>query len=472
MIGREAEIGQLRDAQNSEYSEFVAVYGRRRIGKTFLINETFNYKFAFHAAGVEGASRRVQLDQFRLSLKRQGRIECPRLNSWAEAFYELELLLDGMGSGKKVVFLDELPWFDTQRSGFLAAFENFWNEWATSRKDILLIICGSATTWIINKVLRNRGGLYNRVTKRIALKPFTLSECEKYAAYKQLNFDRRQLCECYMAFGGVAYYWSLLQEGQSAAQNFDRLFFGETHEMRDEFRCLFSSMFKMSTLHMEIVRIIGHSDGGMTRADIIEKLKNKVSGGDLREALEELVECGFLNGYNEIGKAKKGIVYHLVDAYVLFYFRFLEGYHGRNEHYWSQNYRSPAFNTWRGLAFERLCMAHVSQIKSALGISGIASEVYSWRSHGSNDDERGVQIDMLIDRSDDTVDLCEMKYCAEEYELKSSEADRLAHRAEVFRRVVAPAKSVRIVMVTTYGVKHGKHSGVFQGEVVLNDLFK
>ena len=226
MIGRDKEIQALRSAMDSDKSEFVALYGRRRVGKTFLVSEFFNGKFAFHHAGLEGASRRETLASFREALRRQGRPSCPRLTSWICAFSELESLLEGLPAGRKVVFLDELPWYDTPKSGFLCAFESFWNGWASLRKDILLVICGSATTWIVDKVIRNRGGLHNRVTRQLLITPFTLRECEEYARYKHLDFDRKQIAECYMAFGGVAYYWSLLQAGYSAAQNFDRLFFG------------------------------------------------------------------------------------------------------------------------------------------------------------------------------------------------------------------------------------------------------
>ena len=222
MIGRENEIKALRDAMESDKSEFVALYGRRRVGKTFLVSEFFNGKFAFHHAGLEGASRRETLASFREAIKKQGRPSCTRLTTWIQAFSELESLLEESPKGRKVVFLDELPGYDTPKSGFLHAFESFWNGWASLRKDILLVICGSATTWIIEKVIRNRGGLHNRVTRQLPIAPFTLKECEEYARYKHLDFDRTQIAECYMAFGGVAYYWSILQGGYSAAQNFDR----------------------------------------------------------------------------------------------------------------------------------------------------------------------------------------------------------------------------------------------------------
>ena len=471
MIGRKSEIGVLRKAMESGESEFVAVYGRRRIGKTYLINEFFNSEFAFHVAGIENSGRREQLDLFRLTLKSKG-YKCPRLNSWLEAFFELENYLSSLPSGKKVVFLDELPWFDTPKSGFLAAFENFWNGWATSRKDILLVICGSATTWIIDKVLRSRGGLYNRVTKRIPLSPFTLSECEAYASLRGLGYSRPDLCEIYMALGGVAYYWSKLEPGKTVAENFDAMFFGSSAELRDEYLCLFSSTFKFSALHSEIIAMLEAVGHGVSREEIRRGFKREVSGSVLSGTLSELEACGFIRGFGGYGKRKKEIVYQLVDHYTLFFHRFLKDYHSKNECFWSRNYRSPMLNAWRGLAFERVCMTHIKEIKAALGISGIAADVYSWIYRGKGEDDPGVQIDLLLDRADNAVDICEMKYSGDAYVMTREESVKIKRRADVFSREVGGRKSIRVVMITACGVKRGVNAGCYQAEVMLDQLFE
>ncbi len=471
MIGRIEEIKAIRKAYNSDYSEFVAVYGRRRVGKTFLINEVFNYRFAFHTSGIEGGSRTMQLSAFRDALKRQGHSSCPRLTSWISAFSELENMLEKMPAGKKVVFLDELPWFDTPCSGFLKAFEFFWNGWATSRKDILLVICGSATTWIVNEILRARGGLHNRVTRQLPLAPFTLKECEDYANYKNLGFDRRQILECYMVFGGVAYYWSLLQEGQSAAQNIDRLFFGATDEMRNEFNRLFSSLFKSPTRHMEIVKLLGLKKNTMTRDEIIGELREK-SSGDISKCLEELSQCGFLLTNRMIGKKKKGALYQLIDPYVLFYFRFVTAWHGNDERHWSLNYHSARTNSWRGHAFERICLMHAKQIKRAIGIQGVEADIYSWRWMPKSSNDTSVQIDMLIDRADGIVNLCEIKYSEEKYLLNKTEDAKIRHRAEVFRRESGVRKAIQPVLVAANGVADSKYLGNIQLIVEGNALFE
>ena len=469
MVGRGHELEQLKTAYSSDKSEFVAVYGRRRVGKTFLISECFANRFAFSHAGMEGASLREQLENFRLSLWRQGHRECPRFKSWLEAFSELEGFLDACSDRRKVVFIDELPWLDTPRSGFLRAFESFWNGWASLRKDIVLVICGSATSWIVKKVLRNRGGLHNRVTCHIPLRQFTLAECEEYARYAGLGFDRLQILECYMAMGGVAYYWSLLKRGESAAQNLDRIFFGEWDVMRAEFKEVFSSLFKDEGRYVDIITALGRTKAGMTREEIVRALGGKC-GGEVTKCLEELESCGFVRHYRNFGNEKKGTLFQLIDCYTIFYFRFLEN-PDTDGHYWSASLNTTTVNNWRGLAFERVCLLHIAEIKAALGIAGILSEVYSWQTATTADGERGAQIDLLIDRSDRMINLCEMKYADGEYELKAAEYERIRHRRESFKCHSRTTKGLQLTLVTPVGLKRNKYWGNVQRIVTLDDLF-
>ncbi|MBR1837583.1 MAG: ATP-binding protein [Kiritimatiellae bacterium] len=456
---------------DSDQSEFVALYGRRRVGKTFLVTEVFNGKFSFHHAGIENATLRMSLDAFREALRHQGHPRCPRLTSWIAAFSELETLLEGLPDGRKVVFLDELPWFDTPKSGFLAAFEGFWNGWAAVRRDILLVVCGSATTWIVNEILDSRGGLHNRVTRQLPIAPFTLRECEEYAAYKGLGFDRRQIAECYMALGGVAYYWSLLREGLSAAQNFDLLFFGAADEMRKEYGRLFSSLFKRPTRHIAVVEALGRRKSGMTRTEIAALVPGG-SGGETTKCIEELCECGFLRRYAVPFHARRDAIYQLIDPFTLFHFQFLRNRIGTDGHFWMLSQGTPSVNAWRGLAFERLCLWHLPQIRAALGISGVLTDAYSWRGRRAEDGDKPVQIDLLLDRRDGVVDLCEMKFTEEPYQLDSDEVARLAERAAQFRRQTGTRKAVCTVLVAASGVKRNKYSGNIQTVVTLDDLFR
>lgn len=469
MIGRRAEIKALKASYESDFSEFVTVYGRRRIGKTFLVNEVFGYEFSFHCAGLKGEGMKRQLENFRFALRRHGHENCPKLTSWLEAFYELECFLERRPAGRKVVFIDEMPWMDTHKSGFLAALEGFWNGWATSRKDILLIACGSATSWIVQKINRNRGGLHNRVGVRIKLNPFTLAECEEYANEKRLGYDRLNLAECYMALGGVAYYWNLLEKGKSPEQNINALFFGPNDGLRLEFDELYSSLFRKPEPYMRIVMALDKRRCGLTRDEILSETGMSAGGGNFSEMLENLEECGFIRHFLPLG-GKNGGVYQLADNFSLFFLQFVKGCQSRDGDYWTAAVSSEAKNVWRGLAFERLCVSHVRQIKNALGIAGVHTEVYSWRSH-KDESNGGAQIDLLIDRRDGIVNLCEMKYSREKYAITKEEHDKLQNRVSVFGRQLGHGKSIHLTMVTALGLKHNVYWNDVQSEVTLDDLF-
>ena len=469
MIGRIKETNELSAAIASEQSEFVAIYGRRRIGKTFLVNEIVGGQYAFQHSGAENANLREQLDYFRQSISLYGNFRCPHLANWREAFFELEKMLQSSTAPKKIVFLDEVPWMDTPKSGFLSAFEHFWNGWASLRKDILLIICGSATSWMVNEVLYNRGGLHNRVTRPIPMAPFTLKECEEYARWKRLPFDRRQIAECYMALGGVAYYWSLMSPDLSSAQNLDRLFFAKDAKLANEFRRLFASLFRNGKTHVEIVKCLSGRRHGMTLAEI--KKETGTSGGTTTTILRELQECGFIRINPVIGNRKKAAIYQLIDNFILFHFKFIQDKAEDEEFFWEISYDKPALNAWRGLSFERLCFWHIPQIKKALGISGILANAYSWRGKSDTKDVEDAQIDMLIDRDDRIINVCEMKFTSKEYSMTKDESVKLARRIELFREATGTRKGIMPTLVTSYGMKRNPNSGIIRAEVTLDDLF-
>ena len=471
MIGRKHEIQQLKCAYDSNQSEFVAVYGRRRIGKTYLIAESFDNRFAFHHTGLKEGGTKRQLEHFRLSLRQQGYYDCPRIKDWLEAFFELERFLEGDKSERKVVFLDEVPWLDTPRSGFISALEAFWNGWASFRKDIVLVICGSATSWIVKNIIRNKGGLYNRVRTRIKLFPFTLAECESYANSElHLGYGRREIMECYMALGGVAYYWSLLTRGLSPAQNFDALFFGPQDGLRMEYDELYRSLFRNPMRYMEVVELLGKKRIGYTRDEIIRGLGTG-SGGDVTRILDNLEECGFVRKYMPSDHGRNGGMYQLVDNYTLFYFSFVKGNGVRDGEFWKASVGDGQLNAWRGFAFERVCLAHVAQIKAALGISGVKTEAYSLRV-SPDENGRGAQIDLLIDRRDGIVNLCEMKYSNGKYVITSDEAERLRNRIEVARKLFGNRRTIHLTMITQDGIVQSPNSWDVQSVVTLDDLFK
>ena len=469
IIGRKEEQQILRSAVQSENSEFVAVYGRRRVGKTYLIRETFGYKFTFQHTGLAKGNTKEQLFSFAISLRDAGYDDCPIPKSWLEAFSLLSAYLKNSADEKKIVFLDELPWMDTPRSNFISAFEHVWNGWASARKDIILIICGSATSWIINKVINDHGGLHNRVTKQIALQPFTLKECEMFAQSKGLEMSRYQLAECYMVLGGIPYYWSLLEKGLSLAQNIDKIIFAKNGKLSNEFNQLYASLFKSPEQYIDIVTALGKKKAGMTREEIIAAT-DKYSNGALSKVLDELEYCGFIRKYNGFDKKSKQAIYQLIDNYTLFYFKFIQQNENNDEHFWSASIDSAMHRAWSGLAFERLCMAHTQQIKVALGISGVLSNVYSWRKEADETSD-GAQIDLLIDRNDQVINLCEMKYSLSEYAIDAEYEQKLRNKKSAFIDATNTRKAVHLTMVTTFGIKANAHSGIVQNEITLEDLF-
>ena len=467
MIGREKERKLLEDARDSEYSEFVAVYGRRRVGKTFLVRETFDYSFTFQHAGVANSGMRKQLKAFAGSLRGAGGEQRAVPRDWLEAFEALKDVINRSADEKKVVFIDEMPWMDTPKSGFVSALEHFWNGWASARKDVLLIVCGSATSWVITKILRNRGGLHNRVTVEIPLSPFTLRECELYAESRNLGMSRRQIVECYMALGGIPYYWKHLAKGLSPAQNLDAMFFSRTARLRMEFMELYASLFKNPAPYESIVTALGRRGTGLTREEIATAT-GMCESGTLTRHLEELEQCGFIRKYPVFGKKNKGSLFQLVDCYTLFYFKVISSPGRKGENFWSASVDAPFVSTWEGLAFERVCLLHVDEIKRALQIGGVVCDVSPWRSEGDDP----VQIDMLIDRNDGVVNLCEMKFAREPYVLTTQELERIQRRRRVFKEQTGTRKAVHLTMVVAPELKRNANANEIQSVVTLDNLFK
>ena len=470
IIGRNNEIRELTNAYNSEYSEFVAVYGRRRVGKTFLVRETFSYTFTFEHSGVANGNNRTQLRAFRDSLADAGMGKVAIPSNWMDAFALLRQFIKKRPEEKKVIFIDEIPWMDTPRSDFVSALEYFWNTFASARKDVLLIICGSATSWIINKVLKNHGGLHNRVTYRVALQPFTLHECEEYMKSRKIRFSRYDLLELYMVFGGVPFYWSLLNKGESVSQNIDRLVFSESGKLHNEYYELYDSLFKNSELYISIVTILG-ACSGMTREELVKK-SDLDGNGKTTRVLDDLQACGFIKKTPTYG-LKNQAVYMLIDNFTLFYQKFVKETETSDEQFWSHSYQSTQHNAWVGIAFERVCFQHIPQIKMALGISGVVTNVYSWRIGPSFEGAKdGAQIDMLIDRADNMVNICEMKFSKKEYIVTQDDSTSMSNKAERFSRAIGFGKSISMTMITVNGIAKAGYWSDIHNVVTADDLFK
>ena len=471
IIGREKEIHQLREAYNNEYSQFVVVYGRRRVGKTFLVRETFGYKFTFQHTGIANASKGIQLEEWRNSLEKHGLKTDKAPKTWFEAFSLLDDLIRKSRAKRKVIFIDELPWMDTQASNFVPALEHFWNGYASARKDVLLVVCGSATSWIVDKIIHNHGGLHNRLNLKINLRQFTLHECELYAKSRKLVMQHRQLLECYMVMGGIPFYWSLLKREMSLPQNIDAIFFTEDGELNNEFDALYRSLFRRPEAYINVINTLGKKRIGMSREEIVRE-SGLEENGKLSVVLKDLEHCGFIRKYNQIGKVTKDAIFQLVDFYTLFYFKFIQENKRHDPFFWSKNIGSSLYNNWCGLAFERVCLAHIPQIKHALSIGGVSSNEYSWFAR-KTENRPGTQIDLLLDRSDETINICEIKYTASgDFTMTGEEEQKVLYRRECFQEETRTTKAVHLTMITTYGLTPNAHADIFQNVVTADDLFE
>lgn len=466
IIGRKKEIRRLDRLVESKRSDFVVVYGRRRVGKTYLIREYFDNTFDFQVTGICDGNKEMQIANFGLALQKYfGESRVPR--TWLDAFSLLQSGLEKNKTGEKmVVFFDEMPWMDSQKSDFLKAFEVFWNGYAAWDNNILLIACGSATTWLTDNILNNVGGLYNRATSRIFLEPFTLGETEEFLKDKGIIWSRYDIIQLYMIMGGIPFYLNHLQKELSLTQNIDELFFKPHGKLWNEFNNLYATLFKNADAHIKVVEALSQKNKGLSKKEISEATRLP-ENGTLTKILENLSNSGFIRPYNYYGNKKKLTTYQLADYYTLFYFRFLKDQNSKDENFWQNTLDNPSKRTWCGYSFEQVCKDHIDKIKDKLGISGVLTERSSWSSKG----ETGAQIDLVIERRDRIIDLCEMKFSLSEFTIDKNYDLALRNKMETFRTETKTKKALHLVFITTYGLKHSMYSGIAQAEVKGDDLF-
>lgn len=474
LIGRKKEQETLLKALNSAEPEMVAIIGRRRVGKTFLIRTVYDNRVDFELTGLQNATQARQLKNFHTQLKIQfGENSTPKTkpSDWMDAFWQLISILEKQNKPEKaVVFLDEISWLATPKSGFLEALGFFWNSWA-SKQNIVVVLCASAASWMIQKVVYNKGGLHNRITKRIDLQPFTLYETELYLKSRNVSSDRYQILQLYMAMGGIPHYLKEVEAGKSAIQNIDALCFTKGGLLNDEFSKLYPALFENSEHHIIIVRALAQKWKGMTRTELVTATKLP-DGGGFSNTLEELVSCGFISDYYPFGKKKKDFLYRLTDEYSLFYLHFIENQRTQEETIWQHLSQTQLYKSWSGYAFESLCLKHLAQLKKALGISGIYAEASSYI-HKGNQTEQGIQIDLVLDRKDHTINLFEMKFYSAKWLINKSDATELREKVALFKRLTKTQKQVFLTLVTTFGVKTNEHSlGLIDNDLSMDVLFE
>ena len=466
IFGRRKEIRILETLLQSHEGELAAVYGRRRVGKTFLIRQFFQGKCDtfFELTGVHGARLAEQLRYFAIEVAdvfHNGQPQ-PMPASWAEALTGLRQRVETTGGrGKIVLFFDEFPWLASPRSNFLSAFTHLWNRYLSQNPRVIVVICGSAASWMIQRVLKDRAGLHNRVRKILRLEPFTLSETEAYLKGRQINLERKQMVELYMAMGGIPYYLSQVERGQSATQAINETCFALQGMLRGEFGNLYRALFKNAELHEAIVRILAKNPGGLTRNELAHKVKMN-SGGSLSNVLKELEESGFLLFTPPFGKTKKGGRYRLHDEYSLFYLRWIEPYQRRGSRqedaqYWLKIRNSAKWASWAGVAFENICLKHIERLKIGLGIQSVITSESGWRYRANDSTEAGTQIDLVIDRADGCIHLCEVKFHNRPFTVTKDFHYKLIRRKAVFRDATQTTKSLFTTLITAYGIKPNAH---------------
>lgn len=475
IIGRQQETELLKTIYRRDEAQLVAVYGRRRVGKTFLIRETFGNEFAFYHTGISPVGMKntnllaLQLQAFGASLERYGSFHSEPPKDWFAAFDYLRELLEQRSSIEKlVVFIDEMPWLDTPRSQFVSAFEFFWNSWGAGQHNLMLIVCGSATAWIKNKLINAYGGLYNRITAEVQLCPFTLRETEELLTQHGIHASRYDIAELYMAVGGIPYYLNYVAASMSIAQNIDNLFFNKKAPLKDEFDRLFHSLFSQPENYKAVVRLLSTKHIGFSREEISVNT-HIPTGASLTQILRALEQSDFIESYHPFGENKRVCLYRLIDPFCRFYLQHIEG-KKRDEHYWQNNQNLPALNSWRGIAFEEICLVHIAQIKRALGIEGVTTEQSAWAMRGT-DTQSGMQIDLILSRQDRVVNVCEMKFVSDEFTVTQTYDATLRQRRTCITEQIPKKYSVQMTLVTTFGVKYGTYSSAFQRVITLNDLF-
>ena len=466
MIGREKERQELENLYNSPKAEFVALYGRRRVGKTYLISQTFAGRIAFEHTGLSDSTSKTrdQLKQFYFSLLRQGMKASKIPQDWLEAFFMLEMFLEGKKTDEKiVVFLDELPWMDTPHSGFIVALEGFWNSWGCKKDNLLLIVSGSATSWILNSLINNHGGLYNRITYEIKLEPFTLRECKEFLEYKLVKLSDYDIVQTYMIIGGIPYYLEYFSKEMSLAQNVDNLFFSKSAKLKFELERLFASTFKNPSSLIAIIRVLNTRSMGCTRKELVKELK-RTDNEQLTKDLMTLEASSFILKYVPFGMKKNERYYKLIDPFCIFYLNFVENKEILSEEFWKENVASHQIITWRGYAFENVCFNHIPQIKRALGISGVTTTYSAW----VNTD---TQIDLLIKRKDNTINMCELKFYNTTFIVNKSYYEKLKEREVILSAYIPKRMAIHTTLVTTFGLKYNNYSSVFSNTITMQDLF-
>jgi AAA+ ATPase superfamily predicted ATPase len=459
LIARKREIDLLGKILSSPKPEFVALYGRRRVGKTFLIHEFFKQNkniFYFQTTGQKDGSIQLQIDNFcsqiEFTFKLIFKMERPK--SWNEVFKVFNDHLLQIKNKKIVIFLDELPWLASHKSQFIQSLDYIWNQHWSKDSKIKLITCGSAASWMNDNIIEATGGLHNRLTRKILLEPFKFPEVKEYLKSQKIKLMDSEILKLYMVFGGVPYYWSLIPKGNSASQIVEALIFKKDGELRNEFHRLFQSLFDQYEVYEKIVRALANSKSGLDRNELLKATKLQ-TGGTANKYLKNLEHSGFIESFIPYGNKKKNIYFRLIDEFCLFSISWERSYSNFSQ-IWGNQQGSPKLNTWAGYAFENFCLHHKEEIAKALGIQSLTSGIYSWRhTPPKKSTDSGAQIDLIFERKDGCLNFVEIKYSKSPYKIEKPYAQSLATKEEVFRKLTNFKGQIFTNLISPEGLKHG-----------------
>jgi AAA+ ATPase superfamily predicted ATPase len=478
ILGREKEIKILQRLLSSKQAEFLTLHGRRRIGKTFLIREFYQNKncIYFEVTGLKEGKKSEQLEIFRKALAQKfyPNVHLAPFKNWMEALEQLTHALEENINKRMVIFFDELPWLATKKSGLLPAIDHFWNtRWSKINK-LVFIACGSAASWMLENLIYAKGGLHNRITEKIALQPFTLFEVSNFLAKNRIKYTRNQILQLYMVMGGIPYYLKWVQRELSVAQNINQICFNPNGGLFNEFEVLFSSLFDESHFHLDIIKYIAKSRKGVSRDEIIKNVSHASSGGVLTKRLQELESAGFISSFVPYGNLGKEIYFRVIDEYTLFYLNWIQPAKRKlkllrgETPYWENVLNMPAYNSWSGNAFEALCIKHIDFILKALKLESLAIGASSWRykpkNHVAND--QGVQIDLLIERKDAVINICEIKYSNKKFVIEKQYADNLRKKLQIFHEKTKTTSQLILTFISANGMKRNH----YYHDLVTNDI--
>lgn len=472
MVGRKAQTETMADLLSLKKSYFVAVTGRRRVGKTYLIDQVYKDNICFRVTGIQDGNQKEQIVNFVQKIAEHSNIPIVSMpQNWQQVFILLKKHLETLPKNRKqVLFIDELPWMATIRSGFIQLLAHLWNDYLSKEKHFILAICGSATSWISKKIISDKGGFHNRITHHIQLPPFTLEETRAFLLNNKIKLVDSEICELYMALGGIPYYLELIRKGESATEAIDRLCFADGGLLKKEYEHLYKALFNQSANHEAIVSVLGKSKSGLGRTELSKKSK-VATGGPFTRTMEDLVLSGFVAEQHPYGKTKQGMIYRLTDEFSVFYHRFISKHKKAVSGIWQEISKTQPYKIWLGFAFEALCMRHLPQIKRALSIANVYTEVSSFYKLAEAENE-GIQIDILLDRADKTINICECKYYNEPFELSKQYSELLNKRKELFKQYTKTKKNLFTTLITNQPInKNDYYYATLDKVVTLDELF-